>query len=137
MNFRRAIFIVFASFLLVPGLAGQPLSAAPTTEILARVHWLGLKQISADTNAAHFMGVWQLPQTTTLVSQTLGKLSRWPGGGDTNAASALLRPLLDDLVSSESYLEVCAPTNSQFTVHYARLILALRLPADRARFWRT
>jgi hypothetical protein len=158
MNLRRSIVVLLELLLLAPGLNGQQLSAAPATEILARVHWLGLKQISTDTNAAHFMSVWQLPQTAALVAQTLDKFSRRPGGGATNAASALLRPLLDDLVSSESHLEVCAPTNLQplgaahpapagedgstplarrSEAKTAQLLLALRLPADRARLWRT
>src|ERR1700733_10619188 len=101
MKIRRAIFVLLGAFLLVSGLAGQPLSAAPATEILARAHWLGLKQIGTDTNSARFMSVWRLPQTASLVTQTLDKFSRWPGRGATNTASALLRPLLDDLVSSE------------------------------------
>lgn len=118
------------------GLNVQQSVAAPARdEILARVHWLGLKQISADTGAAHFMSVWQLPQTTTLLTQTLDKLSRCPGGGDTNAASALLRPLLDDLVSSEFHLEVYSPANSQFRIRDSQFFLAVRLPAERARLW--
>jgi len=111
--------------------------AAPDAVDVARIHWLGLKQVSADTNAAQFMKVWQLPQTAALVSQTLGKLSRWPGHGVTNAASAALRPLLDDLIASEFYLEISAPTNHQpSTINY-QLSLAVRLPADRARLWQT
>ena len=158
MNCRRGIVVLLELLLLAPGLIGGQLSAAPATEILARLHWLGLKQISADTNAAHFTSVWQLPQTAALVAQTLDKFSRWPGGGATNAASALLRPLLDDLVSSESYLEIRASTNLQALgaahpalageggstflarrseAKTAQFFLALRLPADRARLWRT
>jgi hypothetical protein len=142
MNLRCCI--LFGLLLLPPGLTGGQLSAAPPTEILARLHWLGLKQISTDTNAAHFMSVWRLPQTASLTAQTLDKFSRWPGGGATNAASALLRPLLDDLVSSESYWELRALTNLQPSTAprmpsglNPQLFLALRLPADRARLWRT
>lgn len=137
MNRRRSIVLLLGLLLLPPGLIGGQLSAAPATEILARLHWLGLKQISADTNAAHFMSVWRLPRTTSLAAQTLDKFSRWPGGGATNAASALLRPLLDDLVSSESDLELRAPTNSPLATRHPSLFVALRLPADRARLWRT
>ncbi|MGD0413686.1 MAG: hypothetical protein ABSC18_18510 [Verrucomicrobiota bacterium] len=136
MNCRR-IVVLLELLLLVSGLTGQRLSAAPATEILARVHWLGLEQISADTNSARFMSVWRLPQTASLVAQTLDKFSRWPANGATNAASALLRPLLDDLVSMESYLEVYAPTGSQPSTLNSQLFLALRLPADRDRLWRT
>ena len=125
--------------LLLTGLAGQPSSAAPTTEVLARVHWLGLTRVSADTNSAHFMSVWRLPQTTALLDQTLDNFSRWPAGGATNAASPLLRPLLDDLVSSESYWELRASSNSQPSTLNPQLsfALAVRLPADRARIWQT
>jgi len=151
--------VLFGLFLLAPGLTGQQLSAAPATENLARMHWLGLQQISLDTNSAQVMSVWRLPQTAALVAQALDKFSRWPGQGATNAASALLRPLLDDLVSSETYLEIRAPTSSQPRVasnpasggeggsapdhqlptlnSQLALVLALRLPADRARLWQT
>ncbi len=123
--------------LLLTGFAVQTSAAATATETIADVHWLGLKQISADTNSAQFMKVWQLPETVAFVAQTLDKFSRWPGGGATNAAGALLRPLLDDLVARESYLEVRARTNLQSATRNPQFLLALRLPADRARLWQT
>jgi hypothetical protein len=125
MIFRRFALLVFVSFLLV-----RPSFAAPEAVNGLRLHWLGLKQAGADTNAAPFMKIWQLPQTATLVAQTLDKLSRLPGHGATNAASAALRHLLDDLINSEFYLELNCPTNSQF-------LFAVRLPADRSRLWQT
>src|SRR5882757_178588 len=109
-SYRRGVLIVFWS-LLLPFLFLPP-SSARSAEILARVHWQGMKQISADTNATNFMSVWQLPPTAALLAQTFDKLSRWPGNGATNAASARLRPLLDDLVASEFYLEISIVTNS-------------------------
>ena len=142
MIFRRAFFL-FVAFLLVRTAVAAP--AADNT-----LHWLGLKQISADTNAAPFLKVWRLPQTTALVAQTLDKLSRWPGHGATNTASAAFRPLLDDLVNSEFYLEISTPTNSQSALRNPQLninsalrtpnsalLLAVHLPADRANFWQT
>ncbi len=137
MNIRRAILVLSGWLLLASGLTAQPSFAAPPTEVLARVHWLGLKQVGADTNSAQFIGVWRLPQTTALVARTLDKFSRWPGGGATNAAGALLRPLLDDLVASESYWELRAPTNLPSPALHPRILLAVRLPADRARLWQT
>jgi hypothetical protein len=149
MIFRRAVFWVFVSFMLV-----RPSFAASDAVNGLRLHWIGLNQISTDPNSAPFLKVWQLPQTTALVAQTLDKLSRWPGHGATNAASAALRPLLDDLIASEFYLELSAPTNSSLSaggegrgeVGSANsalrpspfaLLLAVRLPADRANFWQT
>ena len=176
MNFRRAALVLLA---LLPGsaLVVRPLSAAPADPLpLASVHWLGLKAVGADTNAAQFMGIWHLPQTTALVAQTLDKISRLPAHGVTNAP-ALLRPLLDDLLTSEFYLEIAAPAGSSLSAgglellgkqrkefaggegpqrteragaseslgrgevginhQNSQFLLALRLPADRARLWRT
>ncbi len=156
MKLRRSFFVLSTPILLLSGLDGQLSSAAPATDILARVHWLGLDRISADTNSACFMNVWRLPQTSALLAQTLDKFSRWPGGGATNVAAALLRPLLADLVSSESYWEVRAPANLQplgaanpglagengstalarrSEAKMAQVFLAIHLPADRARLW--
>jgi len=156
MKLRRSFFVLLTPILLLSGLDGQLSSAAPATDVLARVHWLGLDRISADTNSARFMNVWRLPQTTALLAQTLDKFSRWPGGGATNAAAALLRPLLADLVSSESYWEVRAPANLQplgaanpglagenvstalarrSEAKMAQVFLAIHLSADRARSW--
>ena len=91
------------------------------SEVIARVHWLGKKQIAADTNSAYFLKIWDLPETLKLEAQTLDKLSTAPWRllqGITNTAplppssqpstndsqsaaqsptigsSALLRPLL-------------------------------------------
>ena len=128
---RQLILLAFSSLLLLA--SASPVTAAPAV----RGHWLGLDQIRADTNSAHFLAVWQLPQTQTLLAQTLNKISRLPSHGATNAASALLRPLLDDLVSAETYFELYAPTNSPLATRHSSLLLALRLAPDRARLWQT
>ena len=136
MKFCRNRFLFVAALLLSNSFINNASAAAPV-DILLRVHWLGLNQISADTNAARFMKVWQLPQTTALLAQTFYKCSRWLGGGGvTNAASGLLRPLLDDLVSSESYLEIAATNRSSATAHPS-VAFAIRLSAQRARLWQT
>ena len=136
-HFRRAVLIGLG-WLLLSGSTARPLAAAPANQLqlpVARVHWLGMKQISADINSARAMKVWHLPETAAMVSQTLDKISRLPGHGTTNAASALLRPLLDDLLTSESYLEVYAAPTQHPATSNLQLLLALRLPPDRARLW--
>src|SRR5690242_6978346 len=142
MNFRRIMFALLGILLLVCGMGNRAASAASVSPVLARLHWLGLNQISADTNSAQFMKIWRLPETVALEAQTLDKLSRWLAGGATNAASAKLRPLLDDFVSSEFYLEFHAATNSlqtgsgsQPSTFNHQLCFALHLPADRAQLW--
>ena len=43
--------------------------------ILARVHWLGKDRIAAETNAARFLSLWNLPESTRLEIQTLDKMA--------------------------------------------------------------
>src|SRR5205823_667240 len=73
-----------------------------------------------ETNASAFMQIWNLPESARLEAQTLDKLSTAPwrllkgmtnGAASTNAqtpvgASTLLRPLLEDLIQEESFLEI-------------------------------
>ena len=137
MIFQRVNLVLLATLAVAGFQTGQALSAAPALPVVAQFHWLGLNQISADTNSAQFLKVWHLPQTAALVNQTLDKCSRWPAGGATNAATALLRPLLDDLVSSESRLEIRALPNAQSATGNFQLLVALRLPAARVWTWQT
>jgi len=129
------------------------------SEVIARVHWLGKKRIAAETNSAYFMKIWDLPETLKLEAQTLDKLSTAPWRllqGMTNTAplpassqpstndsqsrsqsptigsSALLRPLLDDLVQQEWYVEVRQATNQP-----GEAAFAIRLDAARAGLWET
>ena len=119
---------------------------APTTSpqspdpglTVARLHWLGKKRIATESNATNFMAIWNLPESAKLEAQTLDKLATAPWrflsspSPLSNAPSALLRPLLDDLVQEEAYLEVRGATNLP-----GALVLAIRLDADRAALWRT
>ena len=114
-------------------------ASLPSPDLIARVHFAGAEQISADTNAVAFTNLWCSPEAQALRDQTLGKLSRapyeWlkskllPGTGD---GAAQFRPLLDDLLSAEWFLQVRDSTNG--SPEYA---LAIRLNADRAQLWRT
>ncbi|MGB7769487.1 MAG: hypothetical protein WBN22_11625 [Verrucomicrobiia bacterium] len=119
----------------VPSPAQMP-APSSSRQTIARVHWLGLKQLSGETNAAHWMEIWNLPESRRLEPQTLDKLSLAPWSLlhralDTNAA-ALLRPLLDDVVSNESCLEIRQAANEPAT-----LVFAIRLDDQRAALWQT
>ncbi len=129
-------------FVAVVLLAGawttQFAEAAPSasTPTLSRVHWSGMTRLSAETNAARLGTIWNLPQSQRLEQQTLDKLSFAPWrllhrNLDTNTA-ALLRPLLDDLVADESYLQIRQVPNLP-----AELVLAIRLDDRRAALWQT
>src|ERR1700759_4842992 len=103
-------------------------------ETILRVHWIGKRNISADTNSAKLLKIWNLPESGRLETQTLDKISIAPWRlmrGETNrSASNLLRPLLEGLVNEESYVEVRRATNS--TNATAAIVLAMRLDNQRA-----
>jgi hypothetical protein len=100
----------------------------PKAATVSRLHWPGKKWLAAQTNATPFMGIWKLPESAKLETQTLDKLSTAPWRllrGETNAAntaSKLLRPLLDDLVQEESYVELRHAISQP-----AETVLAIRL----------
>lgn len=154
MNFCRLLGLLSVLGWTAWAAPADPTAPRPAPRAPLMIHWLGLNRISADTNAAQFLSVWHLPQTTALVAQTLDKISRLPGHGATNAAAARLRPLLDDLLTNECYLELFASTNPpssiphlpspispsaihQLSTFNYQLLAALRLPPDRARLWQT
>jgi hypothetical protein len=120
--------------------SAQPKSAA--LETVARLHWLGKKRLQGETNATFFMSIWDLPESTKLEEQTLDKLALAFAdflSGATNPASAtnsslvgLVRPLFEDLVREESYVEARGGTNQP-----GEIALAIRLNEDRGDVWRT
>jgi hypothetical protein len=137
--------------------SAKPKSAPPSTldprpSTLSRIHWLGKKRIAAETNAVGFMRIWNLPESARLEAQTLDKLAlalgnqlpitNPPASGTNqptviinyhaflNGPSALLRPLLDDLVQEESYVEIRGTTNQLL-----ELALAIKLSEQRAGLW--
>jgi hypothetical protein len=128
----------------------------PPVETVARVHWLGKQRLAADTNAAFVMEIWTLAESKKLETQTLDRLAvgllasnqlpvisnQLAVAGDqsptTNRQSqitgpaSLLRPLLDDLLQQESFVEVRQATNQP-----GELAFAIRLNGERARLWQT
>ena len=117
-------------------------SKAAVPETVARLHWLGKKRLEGETNAAFFMSIWDMPESAKLEAQTLDKLALALASsltGTTNPASitnssvvSMVRPLLEDLLKEESYLEIRSATNQP-----GELALAIRLNQDRAGVWET
>ena len=115
---------------------------------LATLHWIGAKQLANDKNAGEFLKIWRLPESEKLRVQTLDKLALAPWrvsatNGATastnyaalmrqNPSAAMLRPLLDDLVQEEWYLELREPKQKE-----PQLTLAIKLDAARAAVWDT
>jgi len=106
--------------------------------LVARLHWLGKRRLAAESNATNFMSIWRSPQSATMEARILDKLSTAPwrlwrtNTPLSNAPVTLLRPLLDDVVQAESYVEVRAPTNQP-----GELVFAIRLETGRAVLWQT
>jgi hypothetical protein len=116
-----------------------PPPPTPVYHTLARLHWVGKNRLSADPNASNVLTIWSLPETTKLRDYFLNKLAaglcRVAGSGlssDTNAPIPLLRPLLDDLVEQESWMELRQASNNA-----AEVMLAVRLNEAQANSWRT
>ena len=139
----------------------NPKSKIPSQTFLSRVHWLGKNRIAAETNAARFMSLWNLPESARLETQTLDKLAVAMTGEPplvvTNPVSAAgspppktnqppvsllstinqplstkLRPLLEDLVRHEWYLEI---QQGETSLPGAEVALAIRLDEPRASLW--
>jgi len=103
------------------------------------IHWAGKDRIAQDTNAALQLDLWKMPESVALEAHVLDKLARVPLAllqsrfpDVTNHFSAQLRPLFDDLLRLETFLEFRAATNGPAT-----FALAIRLPDDRTRLWQT
>lgn len=112
-------------------------SAQP--DLIARIHFAGAEQISADPNHFAFTNEFYSAEARALESQTLDKLSSAPGvwfkskiAADAGDGAAQLRPLLDDLLISEWIFEMRDTTNG--SPEYA---LAIRLSDERAQLWST
>ena len=114
---------------------GQP----SKTDVLVRCHFVGTASLIHNTNAARARELWTLPESRRLVDQTLQKLAHAPRtlcGDRVTAAqdergAALLRPMLDDVLRGESFLQVRGPADRT-----AEWTLLVQLPADRLKVWR-
>jgi hypothetical protein len=113
-------------------------TAAVSSDILAGYHFVGTAQLTNTSNAAKFREIWAMPETRKFEEQTLQKLAHAPkvfradkiNTEQDQRGAGLLRPLLDDLVRFESFLQVRGPT-----LHQAEWTLLAQLPPDRLKAW--
>jgi hypothetical protein len=113
---------------------GQPAEAS----VFVRWHFVGSSFLAGNTNAAKLKELWALPATRRLAEQTLQKLAHSPRVlfGDRitqeedERGAPLLRPMLDDLIHHESFLQVSGPTDKT-----AEWTLLVQLPAERIKVW--
>jgi hypothetical protein len=110
------------------------------SEVLARYHFVGRSAVAKDEHGTQFKKVTILPESAALLEQTLERLAKSPAILFSNVlsadrleqASTLIRPLLDDLVEQESFLEIHPPRDDS-----PEWLLGVALPAGRAALWHT
>ncbi len=122
--------------------ASAPIVPKPEADVLAQVHFVGTTQLLADKKAtAKLNEIAAMPETTALRDETLTKLATAPYrflrereklDGQALDEAALIRPLLEDLIPNESYVELRGPTNP-----VPDLLLAVHLGKERAALWQT
>lgn len=112
---------------------------AQPLDLIAQIHFAGAEKISADTNSVAFTNLFCSPEAQALRDQTLNKLARAPYQflqkrmmAGASGETARLRPLLDDLLQAEWFLQIRDATNGS-----PEFALAVRLDENRAQFWRT
>jgi hypothetical protein len=105
---------------------------------LFRSHFIGVTRLVQTTNTLKLKEILSLPASTELRRQTLEKLAQtpfklWQKSLPAGAAPhpELIGPLLDDLVASESYIEIQGPDASFDS------FIAVELDEQRARLWDT
>lgn len=114
-------------------------SALPQPDLIAQIHFAGADKISAGQNSAAFTSQFCSPEALALRQQTADKLAPWLAGwlqanvgGNVPGGAARLRPLLDDLQSSEWFLEARTAADGRVAV-----AVAIKLDAAHAQVWQT
>ena len=103
---------------------------------LYRHHFVGAAQVGRSTNAAKLKEIWALPASGSLKQHVLDRIAlvphqllKAPKGGPDHAE--LFRPLIDDLLQQESYVEI------RDRAQKSEAVLAIQLDDSRARLWQT
>lgn len=119
-----------------PASTGANEPAEPAGEILARIHFIGTDRLLADTNAATMKRIGSLKESAALKKDLLDKLATAPGRAMGLAANvtadlaAGIRPLLEDLIAAESYLEMRDREGGD-----PEWAAAVKLSEDRIKVW--
>jgi len=109
-----------------------------TAGVVYRHHFACKAEMARTTNATNLKKILALPASRELRDHVVQKLAKaprefWQKEIPANApdGAELLKPLLEDLFSAESYLEVRGPAKRPESV------LAVKLDAQRAQLWST
>jgi hypothetical protein len=113
--------------------------AGPEPTPVLRWHFGGMRAPSGEAARRAWVLLSETTELTRLRAQTLDKLARapfraWPraAAATTNDFAPAFREMWSDLAAAESFFEAHGDTN-----RFSELVLAVRLPPERADFWRT
>lgn len=103
--------------------------------LIVRAHFIGTEQLLASPDAAKLNELWSLKSSTALRNEWLTRAALLPSFwlGDVLPQGApnhtnLFRPLLEDVLARESYLDANASPD---------FVLAVKASNDRAKLWQT
>lgn len=139
MHIKRYLAVILT--LALGGLAGKAAAGGIDKEngdIIAQIHFVGTAQIANDRNAAKWNEIRALPESKALWDEIIQKLATTPfrlmnrnSPARTKDEAALIRPLMEDILTSETYLEMRGPSNV-----WPEVALAVKLDNTRAKIWR-
>ncbi|HWN94172.1 MAG TPA: hypothetical protein VNT99_04000 [Methylomirabilota bacterium] len=112
----------------------RAITRAPGDDLILRAHFIGSDRLLKDNSAPSLNEVWKLKSSVELRNHALDRFATLPFLWLSNALpkdaanqAALFRPLLDDALARESFVEW----------HTSAFSLAAKLPDNRARDWDT
>jgi hypothetical protein len=121
------------------GCAGRLDGASASPDLLAGYHFAGGDRLASEPNATKLQEIIRLPQTQALGRHILERLALAPRAlfpatideAQADGGIPLLRPLLEDWVRRESFLEVHGRIDSA-----PGWLFGIALPAERGAMWR-
>ena len=138
MHMKRYLAVMLT--LTLGGLTGRAVDAAAGKEngdLIARIHFVGAAQIASAPNAAKWNEIRALPESAEVWRDVIQKLGTAPfrmmnrnSPPRKNDEAALISPLMEDILMSESYLEAGGASNA-----WPEVALAVKLNSARAKVW--
>ena len=129
IRMKRLLLIVSAAFFLAS--IGNT-EAADATKVF-QIHFLGMDELSGNTNAAKLTKIWNLPETVELREKTFQKIATAPEQlfpQTIKQKHSFIQPLLGDLLRRESIIQLLETTNGSL-----QLNLAVQLDKKRSAMW--
>ncbi len=123
--------ILFLTFWLT--LVASLVQAHSVPDLLASYHFIGAEALSTNQQAAKLKQIWELPQTKNFRDLVLGRIagnSEKLSDKPLKDSADLVRPLFDDLLTSESLAQLRHASNGP-----GEFVLAIHLNAERAGIW--